>query len=317
MSAGKWMFGATSQADLSSAPEKKTFFNRDMPESYTEGGLQIGENRENASNSRKSSAATYKAQLDYDKQSFVPSNESLPNARKKSAYDFTARKEMGTEDHPLGRSSMKALGAPATFIHPDENKAAQAAKKRSEMAKDRFDIITTLSKATDPSNTPGARMRQQLLIGQPVPGSTDDGALIIGESEDSTKEMKKSKQRAYFQQLAADQESSYSVPNSARGSAPNSARGKSTSNRDYNSMYTSDSSTRIETTGNTGFQIGSGLSRDMSGSMKDLAFDAKRTAQAKYREQLLVQQQENAYHKSVKLQQDHEVSNDDALPYLQ
>jgi hypothetical protein len=312
------MFGATSKADLSGAvqQEKKTFFNRDMPDSYTEGGLQIGENTE-PNSARKSAALSYKQQLDRDRQNFVPSDTSLPDARKRSAYDF-AKKQFLDEEHPLGRSSMKALGAPSNFKPPAADKAQQAAVKRSELRSDRFDIITSLQKASDPENTPGARMRQQLLIGQSIPGSNDDGMLMIGGSDEQVKELKKSKQRAYYAQLAADQEASQSAPNSARGSAPNSARGNNTGRREYDSMYTDPSTRRIELTGNTGYSIGAGPSRDMSGSMKDIAFDAKRIAQAKYREQLLRQQSENAYHKSVKDAEDaqFEGSPDKPLPYM-
>ena len=168
------------------------------------------------------------------------------------------------------------------------------------------------------ASSPRTERLQQLLIGQPIPGTNDDGMLMIGGSDEQVKELKKSKQRAYFAQLAADQEASQSAPNSARGSAPNSARGSNTGRREYDSMYTDPSSRRIELTGNTGFNIGGGPSRDMSGSMKDIAFDAKRNAQAQYREQLLRQQAENAYHKRVKEVEDSrfEGSPDKPLPYM-
>ena len=72
------MFGATSKADLNNNElnVKRTYFNRSMPDNYTEGGMQIG----NASSNKSSvSAAAYKAQLDYDKYSNTAS-DNIPNA---------------------------------------------------------------------------------------------------------------------------------------------------------------------------------------------------------------------------------------------
>jgi len=303
------MFGATSKADLGNPEkEKRTFFNRDLPDQYSQGGLNIG--NENSGNSRKQSAKTYKAQLDID----IANNNNnkgtelagLPDAKKRSAYDFV-RKELDADDHPLGRSSMRSLGAPSNFKPPRQDMAELAAQKRNELNSNRFDIITSLAKATDPANTPRQRMQQELLVGIPINGK-DDGILEIGASASEQQRTKKEKQRTYFAQLSADQAGSGSAPNSARGSAPDSAR---------RGMTRDQSSTRVELTGSTGYQIGRGLSRDMNASMKDVAFDAKRQAQAAYRAALANQQADNAYHKSVASARDAQFSNDDLPPYMQ
>jgi len=106
MADNKWMFGATSQVDLGNPQqEKRTYYNRDMPDTYSEGGLQIGA-KENAGNARKQSALSYKAQLDFDAANKDSSSDGLPDAKKRTAYDFV-RPDLGEGDHPLGRSSMK------------------------------------------------------------------------------------------------------------------------------------------------------------------------------------------------------------------
>ena len=104
MANNKWMFGASSKIDLSSIEkEKRTYYNRDMPDTYSEGGLQIGAN-ENADNARKQKGLSYKAQLDFDIANRC--SDGLPDAKKRTAYDF-ARPSFDPDDHPLGRSSMK------------------------------------------------------------------------------------------------------------------------------------------------------------------------------------------------------------------
>lgn len=195
----------------------------------------------------------------------------------------------------------QSLGAPSNFKPP------KGVEKRAELNANRYDIITSLAKATDPANTPRQRMQQELLVGIPINGK-DDGILEIGINPDDEKNEKKLKQRAYMAQLNADQANFGSAPNSARGSAPNSAR--SGLSRDM-------SATRVELTGTTGFQIGGGMSRDMPGSMKDIAFDVKRQAQAAYRAALANQQADNAFHKSLASARDAQDGRDDALPYMQ
>jgi hypothetical protein len=180
-------------------------------------------------------------------------------------------------------------------------------EKRAELKANRYDIITSLAKAADPANTPHQRMQQELLVGIPINGK-DDGILQIGKNPAEMKSQKREKQRAYMAQLNADQTNFGSAPNSARGSAPNSAR---------SSMSREMSGTRVELTGTTGFQIGGGMSRDMPGSMKDIAFDVKRQAQAVYREALANQQADNAFHKSLASARDAQYGNDDLPPYMQ
>lgn len=294
MTDSKWMFGATSQVDLANPQqEKRTFFNRNLPDAYSEGGLQIGDNNENDGNARRQNALSYKAQLDIDAANKAFSNDGLPNAKRRTAYDFT-HPSLADGDHPLGRSSMKSLGAPSDFVPP------VGVQKRAELDANRYDIITTLAKATDPANTPRQRMKQELMVGIPINGK-DDGILEIGTTAEAEKSAKKEKQRAYMAQLNADQAK-------FGGSAPNSAR--SGMSRDM-------SSTRVELTGTTGYQIGAGMSKDMSSSMKDIAFDAKRKAQAAYRAALANQQADNAFHKTLARQRDAQVSNDGTLPYMQ
>jgi len=296
MANNKWMFGATSKADLANPEkEKRTFFNRDLPDQYSQGGLNIGEN-ENAGNSRKQNALSYKAQLDID----IASNaqDGLPDAKKRSAYDF-ARKAVDEDEHPLGRSSMRTLGAPSNFKPPRADKAELAAQKRGELNSNRFDIITSLAKAADPANTPRQRTQRELLVGVPINGQ-DDGILEIGLTSTEEQQVKKEKQRAYFAQLNADQANSTAAPKSARGG-----------------MSRDQSATRVELTGITGYQIGQCMSRDMSASMKNIAFDAKRQAQATYRAALANQQADNAYHKSVASSRDAQYNNDDLPPYMQ
>jgi hypothetical protein len=301
MADGKWMFGASSKVDLSDLKkEKRTFFNRDMPSDFSEGGLQIGTN-ENTSNSRKQNQLSYKAQLDFDRINNVADN--LPDARKKSAYDFS-RKDADSDDHPLGRSSMSQLGTPSNYRPPRADMAELASKKRAELGANRYDIITSLAKATDSNNTPRFRNQQELLVGMPINGN-DDGILEIGSTAEVEKSDKKAKQRAYMDQLNAD------MAASGRISAPNSAR------RGYDIMQTDRSVKRIEHTGATGYQIGGGMSRDMSASMKNIAMDVKRQQQAKYREQLQAQQADNAYHKSVASARDAQYGVNDLPPYMQ
>ena len=306
MADGKWMFGATSKADLNQdLNAKKTYLNRDLPTEYSEGGMNIGQSGENT---RRTGAAAYKAQLDRDRSTCA--SDGLPDARKRNAYDLQTRspraRPQEEEDHPLGRSSMGALGVPSSF-QPSPSKSAQAQERRDELQKDRFDIITTIEKEGLTQNTPAARNNLDLLVGVPLTGRTDDGFLEIGASASEENSVKKQKALDYAAALRADEDNSAGSNKPVNKYVTGSRAG-------YNNMYTDPSQGAINT-GITSLGVGAGPSLDMSQSMKQISFDVKREKQAAYRSQLANQQAVTANFKSVEASKDATSVFED-LPYL-
>lgn len=207
---------------------------------------------------------------------------------------------MGVIGHPINNN-----------VEPmDSAKKSRSQQKRDELNADRYDIITKLEKASDKKYTPASRQDQSLLIGIPINDEGNDGMLDIGQTAEIQYNIKKQKQREYLAQLNSDQES---APNSSRIS-PRSPRGGS-DNRDYDSMNTDRSFKNINT-GITGYQIGNGPSSDMTGSMKNISFNAKKNAQAAYRAALEKQQEQNVFHKSVEASKSAIRGDDGQLPYM-
>ena len=307
MADGKWMFGATSKADLNEdLNPKKTYLNRDLPTEYSEGGMNIGQSGENT---RRTGAAAYKAQLDMDRSNCT--SDGLPDARRRNAYDLETRSPRArpteSEDHPLGRSSMGALGAPSSYVKPSPSKSAQAQERRDELQKNRFDIITTIEKEGLTENTPAARNDLDLLIGVPLSGRKDDGFLEIGASSQQENSVKKQKALDYAAALRADQDnfgSNRPVNKYATGD-----RGG------YNNMYTHPSQAAINTGIASLSGVGPGPSLDMSQSMKQISFDVKREKQAAYRAQLANQQATTQAFKNVEAEKNVMGIFED-LPYL-
>ena len=206
--------------------------------------------------------------------------DRLPDAKKRSAYDYSARTQAPVdEDHPLGASNMKALGDKA-LSKMDKLKLENAEEKRKELATNRFDIISCLEKEANPENSPRARNAAELLIGKPIPGRSDDGILLIGRTTAEEKNDKKSKQAMYMAQLNADTGVKFGLGENYDPSS--------------DSLNTYKSYKRIETTGTTGLNISSGASSDMTASMKELDFSSKRKAQEAYRAVLKEQQASKA-----------------------
>lgn len=209
--------------------------------------------------------------------------DRLPDAKKRNAYDYSPRGEAPSvivdEDHPLGFSNMNALGEKA-LSKMDQMKQARAQDKRTQLAKERYDIISCLEKETDPINSPRTRNAAELLIGQPIPGRKDDGILLIGRTATEEQSDKKAKQAAYMAQLNADSGVKFGLGENYDPSA--------------DSLNTYKSHKRIETTGTTGFNISNGGSSDMNSSMKELDFNTKRKAQEAYRAVLMEQQAHKA-----------------------
>ncbi len=303
---GKWMFGATSKADLNQPLNvKKTYFNRDLPEDFSEGGLQIGTPRDDT-RSRRNDAAAYKAQLDFDKS--TRASDNLPDARRRSAYDYQ-KPQFEEDDHPLGRSTMGAFGEAPAGLVPSPSKSLAAANKRAEIEKaNRFNIITQMEADSQRENFPSARNNADLLVGVPLSGRTDDGILDIGASAADQRSIAKDKARQYRAQLEAD-EANFGTTRQAKSPYL-------TGNRDnYTQMNTDPSAVRINQTGVTGFNVSNGPSLDMTPSMKSLHFDVKREKQAAYRAQLGKQQAETAQFKNAKDAQElHHVYQ--GLPYM-
>jgi hypothetical protein len=209
--------------------------------------------------------------------------DRLPDAKKRSAYDYSARAQappVGTDDdHPLGSSNMNALGE-KTLSKMDQLKLARAEEKRTQLHKERYDIISCLEKEANPINSPRARNAAELLIGQPIPGRTDDGILLIGRTAAEEHNVKKAKQAQYMDQLNADSGKKFGL-----GENYDPAE---------DSLNTYKSYKRIEKTGTTGYSISSGASIDMTSSMKELDFSVKRKAQEAYRAVLQEQQAHKA-----------------------
>lgn len=295
-----WMFGAVSNPDLTdpTVSPKKTYFDRALPEGYTEGGLGIGEGNNDAKTGRKQQmAAQYRAQLAADQQN--GKSDQLPDARKRSAYDFS---KVGVdEDHPLGQSNIAALGD-KTITEMDQMKLSRAQQKREELALNRYDIISCLAEGSKPENSPRARNAAELLIGMPMPGRDDDGIMVIGRTQNEEETDKKKKQVAYMAQLNADTGVKFGLDANYDPSK--------------DSLNTYKSYARIEETGTTGLRISSGPSLDMSTSMKELDFNHKRKAQQVYRDILMKQQADNADLKAQETARD-AATDETTLPYLQ
>ena len=158
----------------------------------------------------------------------------------------------------------------------DQQKVAQAEQKRTQLAANRYDIISCMDNETDPINSPRARNAAELLIGKPIAGRSDDGILLIGRTKDQEKDEKKAKQAAYMAQLNADTGKQFGVGENYDPS--------------QDSLNSYKSYERIEQTGVTGLRVSSGASTDMTMSMKELNFDAKRRSQEAYRAVLKEQQ---------------------------
>lgn len=162
----------------------------------------------------------------------------------------------------------------------DQLKLARAEEKRTQLQKERYDIISCLEKEANPINSPRARNAAELLIGQPIPGRTDDGILLIGRTAAEEHNDKKAKQAQYMEQLNADSGKKFGL-----GENYDPAE---------DSLNTYKSYKRIEKTGTTGYSISSGASTDMTSSMKELDFSVKRKAQEAYRAVLQEQQAHKA-----------------------
>lgn len=243
---------------------------------------------------KKEAQAQYLASLNNDKETRVSDN--LPDARRRTFYE-TNRKDLGEGDHPLGRSSMKALGS-YRDLNIDDDKKETAASKRQELKTNRYDIISTLEKETNPMNSP-RQMNEDMLVGVPGVSGKDDGIHQIGRSASTMHNDKKAKQREYMAQLNADAGTVFGVPE-GRGA-----------------FYRDASVKRIEATGNTGFHISDGASMDMSPSMKNLDFDMKRSRQEAYRAALGNQQAESARRKEIEKVDTARLNDENAdLPYM-
>ena len=295
------MFGGVSNPDLSDPmmSPRKTYYDRELPSGFTEGGLGIGEGGSDSKAGRKQQmAAKYRAQLAADAHQHGGSDQ-LPDAKKRTAYDFV--KTATDPEHPLGVSNMNALGE-KKLSSMDEVKQARARQKREELSLNRYDIISCLEEGTKPENSPRARNAANLLIGMPIPGRTDDGIMNIGRTADEEKADKRRKQAELMAQLNADTGVKFGLDDNY--------------DPQKDSLNTYKSHARIETTGSTGFNVGSGRSLDMSLSMKELDFKAKRKAQQAYRDVLTKQQADKAEFMATVTARD---AADDGctLPYMQ
>lgn len=295
MSDSKWMFGGVSDPELlTDRSEKKTFFNREISQEYTE-GFQIGENETSGGFQNKRAAqAAYQAALESDKVNFVSDN--LPDARRTRTF---IRKDISDNEHPLGSSMLMAIGeSTKNKMNPKQVQIAEV--KREELNKNRFDIINLIEKDTSTMNSP--RYRNEVALGIKDPSTDGTGIMAIGNTAADEKATKQAKQKEYMAQLNADRGFDF-------GLGGYDAR-ESTLNRDK-------SYKRIEKTGETGFRISAGPSLDMSPSMKSIDFEMKRQRQAAYRNILDQQKELTAALKQQEKNSDFSVNDENNMPYMQ
>lgn len=292
------MFGGSSDPALNEdgqLQEKKTFFNRDLPDSYSQ-GFQIGDSDMNGnSTSRKIRQQQYQQALDMDKVNYV--SDQLPDARRTRVFN---RKEVSDEEHPLGSSMLMAFGE-STKNKMDPVKAELAELKRQELESNRFDIITRIEKDTSPMNSP--RYRNDNALGIKDPSTDGTGIMAIGYTSNQEMTMKKQKQKEYMAQLNADTGKIFGVSENYDAATEGLNKDKSFK--------------RIESTGNTGFQISQAESMDMSPSMKSIAFDAKRQRQLAYRSVLDAQKEQCASIRATERSRDTSVNDENNLPFMQ
>lgn len=295
MSDGKWMFGGSSDPSLLVANnEKKTFFNRELGDNYTE-GFQIGENETSDGYQNKRAAqAAYQAALESDQINFKSDN--LPDARRTRTF---IRKDNSDNEHPLGSSMLMALGeSTKNRMNPKQVEIAQL--KREELNQNRFDIINLIEKDTSPMNSP--RYRNEMELGVKDPSTDGSGIMAIGSTAAQEKASKVAKQKEYMAQLNADRGIDFGISEYDPQ--------ESTLNRDK-------SYKRIEKTGHTGYNISTGPSLDMSPSMKNIDFEIKRQRQAAYRNILDQQKQLTAALKQQEKNNDNSVNDENNMPYMQ